>query len=628
MKSNHTPSILIVTTPLRQQVSFPPFGSFSVITSLRKSNFNETKFYNIDLIRPSFLDAVDYIAGEKPDILGISAVVSTAYEYTKKLSLEVKKRLPKTTILLGGNLGASAEVLLKKTGVDFICTGEGERTAVEFANCWMTADSKDDFLNVRGLTFIDVKGNMVVTPFQDPIDKQDVYDIDWSFMSREEKDAFFPLHETVPKGDSFFHDPRALQPHRRQKTIGHLLGSKGCVARCTFCHRWEKGIRYIPVPTVMERLDLMIDKYNIGFVVLADENFGTDRKWLAFFLEEITKRDVLWRVSGMRVNTMKSETIKKMKEAGCTTIYCGMESGSQKMLDVMEKVTKVEQNFNAVKWMAENVVHTAVQLVIGMPGETPETIEETCKFTSFFVEQSPSIDPNLLSINFAQALPGTPLYETARRKGDIDPSIDGEEKYLIQVSDKDARDGDSYINFTDYPRLFLEKWNFDIQNTTRNSYVKKWGLANYYRVILKNWRYKNLIKVEGSGDSGYFADPARQNEIINKDMPIDKVKIPSLWALLKKKRIGLIAAFYPQYFWKFRFLTLAFVFGNCLRKYDLKYSLKLVYDYLYWNLTNILKNKNSPAIPSYISLRKLLRSKIFPEIESDNPSMSIFRKGR
>ena len=63
--------------------------------------------------------------------------MSTAYEYTKKLSLEIKKRLPETTILMGGggNLGASAEVVLKKTGIEFICISEGEQTAVDFENC-------------------------------------------------------------------------------------------------------------------------------------------------------------------------------------------------------------------------------------------------------------------------------------------------------------------------------------------------------------------------------------------------------------------------------------------------------------------------------------------------------------
>ena len=186
----------------------------------------------------------------------------------------------------------------------------------------------------------------------------------------------------------------------------------------------------------MERIDFLIEKYNVGFINFADENFGTDKKWLSQFIEEIKKRDIIWRVAGMRVNTIDPELIKKMKDAGCIYLQFGMESGSQKMLDIMEKVTKVEQNYNAIKWLTENNLFTTVQLVIGMPGETPETIKETSRFTSYVVEQSSDADPNALSINFAQALPGTPLYETGRGKGIIGQTMDDEEKYLLKISDR------------------------------------------------------------------------------------------------------------------------------------------------------------------------------------------------
>ena len=656
MKSNDSPKILIVTIPLRPiPTDFPPMGSLSVITALKKAGFNNTEFYDIDYLRPALSDVLNYIEDKKPDILGISAVVSTAYEYTKNLSLEIQKRLPETTILMGGNLGASAEIVLKKTGVEYICTSEGERTAVDFVNCWKTAKSKDDFKNVNGLTFLDQNNEMVITPFQDPVEAEKVYDIDWSLMGEGEKiDFFFPLSHLAPIiSNSFSLDPRVSDSHRKGKRVAGLAASKGCVARCTFCHRWDKGIRYIPVPVLMERLDKLIEKYNVGFVNFSDENFGTDRKWLAQFILEIAKRDILWRVSGMRVNTIHPESIKKMKEAGCSCIYYGMESGSQKILDVMEKVTKVEQNYNAVKWMAENNLYTIVQLIIGMPGETQETIDETSKFTSYFVEQSPNTDPNALSINFAQALPGTPLYEIARRKGQIGSFIEGEEKYLYQISDRDARDGETFLNFTEYPRLLLEKWHFNIQRETRSAYIKKWGMDNYYKVVLNSSRFKDLAEMKetaGTTESGYFADPARQNEIplegaslpreqvssdatdatqgIKEEVRLKQGQIPSLWFLVKQKSISSIATFYPQFFSRNKILIPIFVLANCTRKYGFIYSIRLFFDYLRWlSGDQFKKNKNS-IIPEYISLRKLLRKKVFPDIEGENPSMANLRKGR
>jgi anaerobic magnesium-protoporphyrin IX monomethyl ester cyclase len=126
MNSKDNPKILIITTPIRPiPTGFPPLGSLSIISALNRAGFSNTEFYNIDLLRPRYQDTIDHILKQKPDILGISAVVSTAYEYSKRLSLDIKKLLPKTTIILGGNMGASAEIILKKTGVDFVCTGEG-----------------------------------------------------------------------------------------------------------------------------------------------------------------------------------------------------------------------------------------------------------------------------------------------------------------------------------------------------------------------------------------------------------------------------------------------------------------------------------------------------------------------
>src|SRR4051812_1539110 len=105
------PKIIIVTTPIRPiPTDFTPLGSLAIITRLRRAGFTDTHFYNIDLLRPSFDEVIAHLKKEQPDILGISAVVSTAYLYSKRLSLAIKEILPNCTIILGGNMGASAEI--------------------------------------------------------------------------------------------------------------------------------------------------------------------------------------------------------------------------------------------------------------------------------------------------------------------------------------------------------------------------------------------------------------------------------------------------------------------------------------------------------------------------------------
>jgi anaerobic magnesium-protoporphyrin IX monomethyl ester cyclase len=625
VKKRNGPKILIVTIPIRPvPTGFPPLGSLSVITALNKAGFADTEFYDIDYLRPDYSDVLDYIKKNKPDILGISAVVSTAYRYSKNLSIDIKKILPDTTIILGGNLGASAEIILEKTGVDFVCTGEGEVTIIDFVECWRSAHSKEDFESVQGLAYLGKDQNLVITPFPEPVSADEVYDVDWSILDKLGHAEYFFPKVGDPQASDFSKDPQVLEPHRAGKRIALLPGSKGCVARCTFCHRWDKGIRYIPVPEVMKRIDFLIQKYNVGYISFADENFGTDRKWLALFIEEIKSRDIIWRVGGMRVNTINPEAIKKMKDAGCIYIQFGMESGSQKMLDVMEKVTKIEQNYNAIKWLAENKFFTTVQLVIGMPGETPETIEETCRFTSFVVEQSPQADPNALSINFAQALPGTPLYEAGRRNGIIGQTVDDEEKYLLEISGRDARDGETYMNLTDYPKLYLEKWHFEIQNRTRHAYVKKWGLDRYYNIVMQSNRYEGLKEWEGykNRDNGYFADPARQSET-----RFNSEAIPTPWSLLKQKRIGAASTFYPNFFWRTRGFSLLYVLLNIFQKQGVTYAVELLSECVRWKINSFI-GRSISSIPEYISLRKLIRKKLIPEVSGGNPAMDILRKGR
>ena len=87
-----SPSILIITTPIRPiPTTYPPLGSLSILTVLKKAGYHDVEFYNIDYLRPKYADAVAHIKARKPDILGISAVVSTAYAYSKKLSLDIKE---------------------------------------------------------------------------------------------------------------------------------------------------------------------------------------------------------------------------------------------------------------------------------------------------------------------------------------------------------------------------------------------------------------------------------------------------------------------------------------------------------------------------------------------------------
>lgn len=164
--------------------------------------------------------------------------------------------------------------------------------------------------------------------------------------------------------------------------------------------------------------------------------------------------------------------LKRLKESGCVAIYYGMETGSTKMLHIMEKNASLEHNVNAARWTHEAGIYTNYQLVLGMPGEDHQTIAETIEFLKSITEFLPEPPYVRMSINYIQALPGTPTYEYARARGMLGESLEDEEKYLMRISNIDAGDDTKFLNFTEYDYLTVQSWRMKIVLDT---------MAHYYR---------------------------------------------------------------------------------------------------------------------------------------------------
>ena len=629
-----TVKVILITTPIRPSpTNFPPIGSLSIISYLNRNGVDDVEFYHIDANRPNFDDAVAHIVAAKPNVLGISSVVSTAYEYTKKISLAVKSALPGTLIVLGGNLAASAEVILNRTGVDLCVLGEGERVFLDIVRRAETTLNPRDFADIAGLAMLDDAGNLMNTGFVAALDRTEIYDIDWSILERA-TDIGIYFREVAPGTDGmdkFKHDPRARQPHRIGKRYALIPAAKGCVARCTFCHRWDKGIRYIPPDLFIDRLKAMIERFGIGFISVADENFGTDRKWLKEFCEKIKPLDILWRVGGMRVNSVTPEQLAMMKDAGCSAILFGMETGSPRMLEVMEKKTKQADNENAMRWTIDAGLHTIVQLVLGMPGETPETVGETTEFAKWANSLSPIQSPNDLSVNFAQALPGTPLYEFARHKGLIASGIDGEEAYLLRISDKDAHDDVTTLNFTDFPSLVCAAWRTRMMIEVNYAYLKKFGVEHYMK---KTLGHRELFELPRE-DEGYFANPKRlvdtslATSTVNEQAEMVRLgadgRPPSLLWLVSRKKFGLVLICYPRLAYRFRHFMIFLTVLNNLQRNGVVYTLDLLGEYLLYNLKRLVPN--SGVASRYRSLRKIVDQEL-GVLPTDSAAMAPLRRGR
>ncbi|MBA58492.1 MAG: radical SAM protein [Gammaproteobacteria bacterium] len=624
---------LIITTPLRPvPTTYPPMGSLSIINYLRKHGGGEVEFYNIDANRPSYEEALRHIIDAKPDVLGVSAVVSTAYAYTKKITLDVKKACPDTLIVVGGNLAASAEILLRRTGTDVCVIGEGELTFLKIVKRAKSTKHLKEYSDIPNLAYIDNKDVIINTGYETPLEKTEIYDINWRDLeaSTDISNFIFDPYtgdQALPWLD---HDPRAREPHRRGKKLVELHAAKGCVARCTFCHRFDKGIRYIPVEVLRHRIQGLVDEYDVGFIVIADENFGTDRKWLRAFCEMIRPFDVLWRVAGMRVNCITPEFINLMKDAGCVSIIYGMETGSPKMLEVMEKKTKVSENCEAMKWTLGSDLYSAVQLVLGMPGETNKTVQETIEMCKYVLTLREDLNPNNLSINYAQALPGTPLYEFARHKGVIGGDQNGEEDYLLQISDRNAHDEFATLNFTELPNLVCQTWRPRVTIETNYAFVKKYGIESYRKVLLAD---ANFFRKKRNTD-GRFANPRRLIDMsitsdrvhdIKQTLELEEPKFPPLTSLLRTGNFGMAMICYPVLFFRLRGLLIFLVLAKNFYQFPLKYNMRIFWEYLKHGFS--LFRVRRLALREYKTLRKIVWNDLGSR-DDDNDALIALRKGR
>lgn len=489
--------ICICTTPIRPTpTDFPPFGSMAIIQSLRRIS-EKAEFYNIDYFRPSDDQMRAYFTAKQFDLVGISAVVSTAYSYTKHLARLIRSVSPHTIIVVGGNLAASAEILLRRCQIDFCVVGDGELIIQDLVNVLYEKPLDYNRLkSTKGLCFLDQEERFYFTGYGTPLPADA---IEWPDYKILEADDSLP-HFIPENRDSFY--GTASNKVSKGVRLATVITTKGCVARCTFCHRWERGFRARPVSQIVEHLKNLKNEYNVSLIAISDENFGSDRQKARELAEELGANGLVWRASGVRARTVDPETLKFWKDNGCVIVLYGIESGSQKMLDVMEKNTKVQTNIDALRWTYEAGLATVPQFVLGMPGETDDTIRETIDFIKkitpylFLDRRIPSA---LLSINYAQALPGTPLYEYARQHGFLGTSTDEEEKYLIQISDIDAYSTDHFINYTGLPLLKVLLWRHWINGEVDAHYLlEKTGttltlfqVGRYFVTQFVQWLVRN-----------------------------------------------------------------------------------------------------------------------------------------
>jgi len=210
-------------------------------------------------------------------------------------------------------------------------------------------------------------------------------------------------------------------PHGKPFTI--MYASKGCPFACNFCTVRRTSFKKKSADNILNELRYLKKRFGIRTVSFFDETFTMDKKRVIQLCEGTSREslDIKWYCN-TRVELVNKDLLKVMRKGGCRGIAFGVESGSQRILDNVEKGNTVEEAEMAIKWTKESGIKAYCSFIIGLPGETWDTINETIAF----VERT---RPTGAQFNVAVPYPGTPMFDLAIEKGWVKPSLDWRELY-------------------------------------------------------------------------------------------------------------------------------------------------------------------------------------------------------
>lgn len=156
-----------------------------------------------------------------------------------------------------------------------------------------------------------------------------------------------------------------------------MICSRGCLwGKCAFCcQTWPKPTRFRTPENCIEEMKVIRDRYGFEGIYFYDDCFNLNRPWLRKFCELAKPLEMKWRCL-IRADVTRSQ-VKEMKSAGCAEVFIGQESGSDPILKNIDKGITAEQGLEAVQICTEAGLNVRVGLIIGLPGETRETVEET-----------------------------------------------------------------------------------------------------------------------------------------------------------------------------------------------------------------------------------------------------------
>ena len=362
-----------------------PIGILSVGSALKRAGF-KVKLSNIT--EKQIENFADEIVKLKPLYVGLSVMTGIQTRHSAELSKLIRKKDPSIKILWGGiHPSLLAKQCLGEDYIDYVMIGEGEITSIEFAKA---LGNSDDLSKVRGLGF-KKDGKNIINEERDFIENLDEQAIDWDLIDVN----------------------KYIYPLEGYKRVIAYKSSRGCPFDCGFCYNrnFNKNTwRTWSVEHVARDINFLKEKYKIDAVKFYDDNFFVKKERALKILDKIN----LPAHFEVRIDAIDDELVKKLKEHKCFDLLIGVESGSDRVLKMLNKRINIDDIIRAVKILAKYDLRATYSTIVGVPTETKEEFEATIDLMYKLYKIHPKA---VFTLGAYMPYPGSKLYDFCVEKG-------------------------------------------------------------------------------------------------------------------------------------------------------------------------------------------------------------------
>ena len=324
-----------------------PLGILAVGSILKKRGF-QVELININ--EKEIDQTVDYLVAKKPLYIGLSVMTGIQTEHSAEFSKKIKAKSDIPIVWGGIHPSLLPKQCLESDYIDYVIIGEGEETIIEFTD---NLKNKKSFKKISGLGYKE-RGVINVNPKRPFIKNLDQYRLDFNLID---------LEKYIFKLDKY------------NRVIAYKT-SRGCPYNCAFCynHQFNRNQwRAWSTEIVIEDINFLKEKYKIEAVKFYDDNFFVDKERALKILRTIN----LPSHTEVRIDAIDESLAQELKRLNSFDLLIGMESGSNRLLELINKRITVDDIVRAVKILAKNGLKASYSTMVGLPGETKEEFNST-----------------------------------------------------------------------------------------------------------------------------------------------------------------------------------------------------------------------------------------------------------